>query len=162
MRYSKEHVLGAHAGLTKMPPPFEGGCECGGVRYRCTSAPFWSTSCYCRDCQKQGASACTTAFTIRTSAFVLLAGELLEFTSQADSGNTVSRMRCRHCGVWVFAQRSNKPAWRSVIASTLDDPDGFVLISNAFISSAPSWAAINPDIMQFERMPEDELPGFTS
>jgi hypothetical protein len=97
---------------------------------------------------------------MKASAFELLSGELLEFKSQADSGQTVSRMRCQACGTWMFAKRSGKPEWRSVLAATLDETDRFVLISNAFVSEAPTWANINPDVLQFDKMPEDELPDF--
>jgi hypothetical protein len=160
VRYSKEQVLTALEALSDMAPPFEGGCACGQVRYRCSDTPFWSSTCYCRTCQKQGGGASATAFNIRTSGFELLGGDLLEFKAQADSGQTVSRMRCRVCGTWVFAVRSERPQWRSVLAATLDAPDSFVLVANAFVSEAPDWASVNAEVLQFERMPEDELPNF--
>jgi hypothetical protein len=35
----------------------EGGCACGALRYRLTSAPMFVHCCHCRDCQRQTGSA---------------------------------------------------------------------------------------------------------
>src|SRR4051812_17077729 len=35
----------------------EGGCACGAVRYRLTSAPMFVNCCHCTDCQRQVGSA---------------------------------------------------------------------------------------------------------
>ena len=40
-----------------MAENLEGGCACGAVRYRLTSAPMFVHCCHCRDCQRQTGSA---------------------------------------------------------------------------------------------------------
>jgi hypothetical protein len=40
-----------------MSGTFDGGCACGAVRYRMTSAPMAVHCCHCSDCQRQTGSA---------------------------------------------------------------------------------------------------------
>ena len=55
---------------------YEGGCECGAVRFRMTADPIFVNCCHCRDCQ-----------TIPVSAFALKAfcdADLIAITSWMD------------------------------------------------------------------------------
>jgi hypothetical protein len=38
--------------LTVMKPVIEGGCVCGGVRYRLEAAPTQVNDCHCLDCRR--------------------------------------------------------------------------------------------------------------
>ncbi|MEM7017219.1 MAG: GFA family protein [Pseudomonadota bacterium] len=145
------------AKLRRMQPPFEGGCLCGSIRYRCDESPFWSSNCYCQSCQKLGGGANTTAFTVRAKSFNLLSGELIRFARTAGSGNIVQTVRCKHCGTWVYSEREGKTEWISILASTLDNPENFVPISNVYVSHAVPWAYMDSSLMNFNRMPEDEI-----
>ena len=157
MTMYKENVLAAMKSLKQMAPPFEGGCLCGNVRYRCDESPFWSSNCHCASCQKLGGGASATAFTLRTKKFTLLSGDTLRFERRAESGHGVTTTRCRDCGTWVYAERTGQPEWRSVLAATLDDPASFVLISEVYVSAAQPWSTLNPDLLHFQKMPEDEV-----
>lgn len=157
MPFDKEklpHLLGR---LKRMEPPFEGGCICSEFRYRCTEAPFWSTNCYCRACQIESGSECSTAFTIPVASFEILSGTSRFSERRADSGKIVQTVRCGACNTWIYAGRRDDPEWRSVLASTLDEPSKFAAISNVYISEASSRAVLDPDLLQFRKMPQDEL-----
>jgi hypothetical protein len=143
--------------LKQMAPPFEGGCLCGQLRYRCTEAPFWSANCHCKACQKLSGGPFTSAFTVKTGSFEVLCGETLAFERIAERGAAVRTIRCKACGTWVYAERDSNPEWRSVLAGTLDDASKFVPISNVYVSEAARWTIFDPALMQFQRMPEDEL-----
>jgi hypothetical protein len=99
----------------------------------------------------------TSAFTVRTDSFEVLSGHTLKFERAAESGHAVRTVRCKDCGAWVYAERDSNPEWRSILATTLDDISKFVLISNVYVSEATPWTRLDPALMQFEKMPEDEL-----
>jgi hypothetical protein len=153
-----DRLAQAHKRLRAMPVPFEGGCICGAFRYRCSKPPFWSSNCHCKACQKLTGSSFSTAFTVKTSGFELLSGEALRFERLADSGDTVTVVRCATCGAWVYAERANAPEYRSILASTLDDTSEFVLISNVYVTEAAPWTVFDSALTQFQKMPEAELP----
>jgi hypothetical protein len=54
---------------------FEGGCACGQVRYRLTSAPMFVNCCHCRDCQRQTGGAFAINALIETDRIELTAGK---------------------------------------------------------------------------------------
>ena len=50
---------------------YPGGCACGAVRYRLTSAPMFVHCCHCRDCQRQTGSAFVLNALIETDRIVI-------------------------------------------------------------------------------------------
>ena len=141
-----------------MPAPFEGGCLCGAVRYRCEAAPIWSGHCHCDACKKLSGAPFTTAFTVKTDAFHVLSGDMLVFERGAENGHAVRTQRCAACGAWVWAERDARPDFRAVLATTLDNPLALPLVAHAYVSQASPWVTLDPELTQFQRMPEDELP----
>jgi len=53
----------------------DGGCSCGEVRYRLTSAPMFVNCCHCLDCQRQTGSAFVLNALIETDRVETLCGE---------------------------------------------------------------------------------------
>src|SRR6188474_1465150 len=53
----------------------EGGCACGGVRYRLRSDPLFVHCCHCLNCQRQTGSAFVINLLIETDRVELLAGD---------------------------------------------------------------------------------------
>lgn len=144
--------------LKAMQTPFEGGCLCGAVRYRCSAPPFWSSHCHCVACQKLAGGSFSTAFTVKAESVKILSGETLVFERKADTGHAVTTFRCKSCGTWLFAERAGRPEFKSIIASTLDAPATLPVISNVYVTEAAPWTVLDPNLVQFQRMPEDELP----
>ena len=54
--------------------PAEGGCRCGGVRFRVTKAPLITMACHCTGCQKMTASAYSTSVAIPADGFEVIKG----------------------------------------------------------------------------------------
>lgn len=144
--------------LAQMPAPFEGGCLCGAVRYRCDAAPIWSGHCHCNSCKKLSGAPFTTAFTVKTDAFHILSGDTLVFERGGDGGHAVRTRRCAGCGTWVWAERDARLDFRAVLAPTLDAPLALPLVAHAYVSQASPWITLDPELTQFQKMPEDELP----
>lgn len=152
-----ETLTASYKRLRKMSVPIEGGCLCGAVRYKCTDAPIWSANCHCKSCQKLTGSSFSTAFTVKTECFGVNDGDTIEFDRKAESGQTVTIVRCKRCGTWIFSKRSGNSEFRSILASTLDKPENFVLISDVYVSEAADWTVFDAELSRFAKMPEDQL-----
>jgi len=80
-------------------------------------------------------------------------GTLSCFASQADSGNTISRYFCPTCGCHLFASSSATPQFRTVRLGTLDDSSSISPSVNIWVSSAPSWACLDPALRSEAKQP---------
>src|SRR5437773_11233337 len=81
-----------------MKLPFNGGCECGAIRYKCTAEPIMMLKCHCRDCQKVTGSGFAPAILVAREAFRITRGQLrYHFTSSA-AGGKHKRGFCPECG----------------------------------------------------------------
>ena len=133
-----------------MPVPFEGGCRCGAVRYRCTAQPAFVVHCYCRDCQYASGGASSTGAIVMADSLTI-DGRPASFSSQADSGTTVTRQFCAKCGSPVFASNAAAPTVVAIKAATLDDPSWLEPSANIWVGSAPRWAHIGDDLPRFAK-----------
>ena len=122
-----------------------GGCLCGAVRYSIEAEPLFTRHCWCRDCQYIGAGGGTVNVFFPTEA-VKVEGVLVEHASPAASGNLMHRRYCPSCGTPVFTQTEARLHFLGVRAGTLDDPEIGKPQMTIWTSSAPSWAAFEPDI----------------
>ena len=125
-----------------------GGCLCGAVRFRSTAPPIGARHCWCRDCQHiAGGNA--TVNVIFPSDAVTIEGELAGYESLAASGNRMLRRFCPKCGAPLFSQTEVRPHLIIVRAGALDEPDLVQPSVSIWVSQAPRWACIDPDLPQF-------------
>jgi hypothetical protein len=129
-----------------------GGCLCGKVRYEIDAEPITGRVCWCRDCQKFGARGPTVNAAFPSSA-LKVSGELRDYPSTADSGNKMHRKFCPACGTHLFSEAEVRPHLVYVRVGTLDDPEIGKPSATIWVSSAPSWAAIVPNLPRFEGQP---------
>jgi len=76
----------------------EGGCACGAVRYRVKNAPFRTSVCHCRACQRRTGSAFGVGIYFKQDDFELLRGELKAYEYRSDETHRWLRIE-RH--VWT-------------------------------------------------------------
>jgi hypothetical protein len=121
---------------------FTGGCACGAARYEFTADPKFSYLCQCRDCQKVTGSghAALMMFDVQCGD---LSGELKYFDSIGESGNTISRGFCPHCGSPTIARISTYPEVWFVFAASLDNPESFKPTRILWHSSAQPWDTVD-------------------
>lgn len=97
---------------------YEGGCQCGAVRYRATASLDELIECNCSRCGKLG----TILTFITPDNFELLKGEdaqtIYNFNSKA-----IDHLFCATCGVESFA-RGRTPDGKSMIALNVRCFDG--------------------------------------
>ncbi len=129
-----------------------GGCLCGAVRFRSTAPPIATRYCWCRDCQHLAAGNATVNVIFAADA-VTIEGELSDYASVAASGNKMHRRFCPKCGSPMFSQAEARPHILIVRAGALDDPTIAEPAGSIWVSSAPPWACIDPDLPQIPGQP---------
>jgi len=129
----------------------EGGCACGGVRYRVTRRPMFVNCCHCRWCQREtGASFALNAM-IEADCVELLNGtpEVVDTPSQSGKGQKISR--CPTCRVALWSNYAGSgEALRFVRVGTLDDPDRLSPDAHIFTASKQAWVKLPSDVPVFD------------
>ena len=138
-----------------MPTPFSGGCACGAIRYECAAEPIVALNCHCRDCQRTSGSAfCSVLYVPRTA--LTISGQSRYYEVRAESGNSVSRGFCPHCGSPVFIQAELAPDLQGLRAASLDDPSLFHPQMQVWTARAQPWDHMNPALRKFAKEPTEE------
>ena len=128
----------------------EGGCACGRVRYRLTSAPMFVHCCHCRDCQRQCGSAFVLNALIETSRIALLVGAPEAAGVPTESGRPHIIHRCPDCRVALWSDYGGRPALRFVRVGTLDQPGELPPDVHIFTRSRLPWVVLPQGVRAFE------------
>lgn len=131
-----------------------GGCQCGGVRYKCVERPDELYICHCTECRKQSASAFGISFFLPRASFHLTSGTPKFWVRGTDSGRSLECAFCPACGTRLWHQSSGDSETISVKGGSLDEP---VDISNAvhiWTSSKLPSVVIPEDARQFTEEPD--------
>ena len=130
-----------------------GQCLCGQVTFTAHSEPIGARSCWGRDCQRIASGSATVNVLFAEEA-VSYVGDISKFEMTADSGNAVERGFCPKCGAQLYS-RTVSPAGMPirVRAGTLDDPELIAPQALIWVSSAPSWATLDPALPQHPKGP---------
>ncbi len=122
--------------------PFEGGCECGAVRYRSTARPFVAYTCHCLACQRITASAFATCMQVPEEALSLSRGSLKERVRKADSGNLLTTNFCPTCGSALYVANASRPRTRTIYVGTLDRASEVEVDAHIFTSRKMPWVVL--------------------
>jgi hypothetical protein len=133
-----------------MSDGLEGGCACGAVRYRLTSAPMFVHCCHCRDCQRQTGSAFVINALIETDRIALLSGDLEPIAMPTDSGRPHDIYRCPICRTAMWSDYGRRPALRFLRVGTLDDASALAPDVHIFTRSKLPWVALPADVPAVE------------
>jgi len=133
-----------------MDAPLEGGCSCGAVRYRLTSAPMFVHCCHCLDCQRQTGSAFVLNALIEADRVERLAGEPEPVSMPTDSGRPHDIYRCPACRVAVWSDYGRRGVMLFVRVGTLDDPSSLTPDVHIYTRSKLPWVTLPEDVSAFE------------
>ena len=133
-----------------MVETLEGGCSCGAVRYRLTSAPMFVHCCHCRDCQRQTGAAFAVNALIETDRVVLLSGEPQAISMPTDSGRPHQIYRCPACRIGVWSEYGGIAKLRFVRVGTLDNPDALPPDVHIYTRSKLPWVALPANVPAFD------------
>ena len=88
---------------------YEGGCQCGALRYEITAAPLVLYLCHCSECQTQSGSAFGMSLAVPSEAFSMRSGTPKTWARSSASGYGVDCAFCADCGVRIFHRPERKP-----------------------------------------------------
>jgi hypothetical protein len=122
---------------------FDGGCACGGVRYRMESPPLFVHCCHCRWCQREtGASYALNAL-VEADRVNLLEGQPEKIPTPSNSGKGQDIWRCPECRVALW---SNYAGFGSKVnfvrVGTLDEAERITPDIHIYTSSKQPWVVI--------------------
>jgi hypothetical protein len=118
----------------------DGGCACGAVRYRVTSAPLIVHCCHCLNCQRQTGSAFVINLLVESDC-VDVDGEPHAVDAPRDDGSAQRIYRCPSCEIAVFSEYG-WPELKFVRAGTLDDPSTVQPDVHIFTRSKVPWVVL--------------------
>jgi hypothetical protein len=136
----------------------EGGCACGGVRYRLDAAPMVVHACHCRWCQRETGTAFAQNAVIETDRVMLLQGDLERIDTPSESGKGQLIVRCGRCHVAVwshYAGMRDKLAF--VRVGTLDEPGRLQPDIHIYTASKQPWVVLPPGataVPEFYNLPD--------
>lgn len=120
----------------------EGGCNCGGVRYKIEGKPVVVAQCHCRNCQRQSGSAFSVNLMVKADG-VTTTGELTTYEDRdTHSGNPVLRRFCGTCGSPIFSELANGNGMVIVKVGTLDAPEAFKPSVSVWTSTKMPWVEL--------------------
>jgi hypothetical protein len=123
----------------------EGGCTCGSVRYRMTSAPMFVHCCHCRWCQRESGAAFALNALIEAERVVVLAGEPEIVVTPTESGAGQKIARCPRCRIALWSNYGGGgDLVRFVRVGTLDEPDRWPPDIHIYTRSKQPWVALPP------------------
>jgi len=96
---------------------FEGGCHCGGLRYRVDGPVKWGTYCHCRICQLTLGASVSAFASVSQDHFCYTKGEPKVYRSSAEA----VREFCGNCRAQLVFRRDGKHRL-GVNIVTFDDP----------------------------------------
>jgi len=136
--------------------PIEGGCDCGEVRYRVTSAPLFTHCCHCRWCQRESGASFALNTMIEADRVELLRGtpEIVDTPSASGAGQKIAR--CPRCRVALWSHYAGSgPVVAFVRVGTLDTPDRLPPDVHIFTSTKASWVGLNDGKPAFDEFYPD-------
>lgn len=122
---------------TEWKLPWDGGCMCGGVRFRVTESPLLTMACHCTGCQKLTASAYSLSIVVPSSGFTVMRGEPVIGGMHGPH----RQLYCSHCKNWVFTQPQGLDFIVNVRATMLDEHHWYKPYVEVFAAEKLAWAS---------------------
>jgi len=132
----------------------EGGCLCGGVRYRVQGDPVAVSICHCTNCQRNSGGAFSVNVIFPKEA-VTMNGSPATYIDTGDTGADVVRVFCGVRGTPLESRSIMSSVAHTVIkAGSFDDPSGFVPDSEVYCDSSLPWVTLSSDRTCFSKLAE--------
>jgi hypothetical protein len=116
--------------------PWEGGCLCGGIRFRVSTPPLLTMACHCTACQKLSASAYSLTIAVPSDGFAVTRGEPVVGGLHGPH----KQLYCPHCKNWMFTHPHGLDFFVNVRATMLDEHHWYAPFVEVFTSEKLPWA----------------------
>jgi len=131
----------------------EGGCYCGGLRYKISGDPVFKGQCHCRECQYISGGGPNMIMAFMETGFEYTNGAPKAF-SRSDLDTPVTREFCPDCGTHIVSKAPAMPGVVIVKVGTLDDPKQFPGAEMAiYMCDAQSFHVVPEGVATFDRTP---------
>jgi hypothetical protein len=121
----------------------EGGCACGEVRYRLTSAPMFVHCCHCTSCQTETGSAFVINALIESDRVETIQGAAEPVMTPSESGRGQQIWRCPRCHVALWSNYGGATdVLRFVRVGTLDTPAALPPDIHIYTRSKLPWVTL--------------------
>lgn len=122
---------------------FSGGCACGEIRYRLSSAPMFVHCCHCTSCQTETGSAFVINALIESDRVEVLKGTPEPVLTPPESGKGQQIWRCPSCRVALWSNYGGAAdILRFVRVGTLDQPGDVPPDIHIYIRSKLPWVQL--------------------
>ena len=128
----------------------EGGCSCGGVRYRLSSEPMFVHCCHCLNCQRHTGTAFVINLLIEASRVEVLNGAPQPVTMPLNGGSPNRIFRCPTCLVAVWSEYGGRAQVLFVRGGTLDDPSSVSPNVHIYTRSKLPWVRLPESVPSFD------------
>jgi hypothetical protein len=129
----------------------EGGCLCGGVRFRVTGKLGPAGFCHCQQCRRASGSAFAANAPVRTRYFALTAGA--DLVSEYESSPGKFRAFCRRCGSPLYSRRDSEPEIRRLRLGSFDGDPGRRPLAHVWVVSKAPWYSIEDSLPRYPEAP---------
>lgn len=119
-----------------MKTSYDGGCQCGAVRFAGKGEPEFISNCHCVSCRKATGAAFSTWVGFKSDNAEWTKGEPSFFASSPG----VERGYCKSCGTPLSYASDRWPGELHFLIGALDDPEGVEPRTEAFPEDALGWA----------------------
>ena len=136
--------------------PRDGGCLCGGVRYRLLEDPIELHACHCSNCQTRTGSAFGMTMVLRSDSVQVSEGVLALHSFKTRDGLAQRTRCCPVCGTCIWGEVGDT-GLIALQPGTLDDTSWLEPIAHIFTSRAQPWVEIPEEGLAYEGQPEDDL-----
>ena len=116
----------------------EGGCDCGGVRYRVRGKLRDIIACHCEQCRRTSGHF-VTATACRRGNFDLIKSDTLKWYTAVPG---YRRGFCSVCGSSLFFEQEGGERV-SIAAGSLDEPQGLKIAAHIFAAEAGDYYRID-------------------
>lgn len=124
---------------------FQGGCLCGAIRYRATSAPLRGVICHCSMCRKHSGAPALAFVHFRREDFTWLQGEPTRYRSS----EFAERGFCPACGSTLSMHEDVLMDRVQVTAGSLDEPERVRIDDHVWTQEQVSWFRIDDRLPRF-------------
>jgi hypothetical protein len=124
---------------------FEGGCLCGAIRYRATTAPIRGVICHCAMCRRHSGAPALAFVHFPRAAFTWLTGEPHWFRSSTHA----ERSFCASCGSTLGMREDVLGDRVQVCVGSLDQPQRVRIDDHVWTRQQLPWFDVADDRPRF-------------
>lgn len=125
------------------------------MTYSVDAEPVWQGVCYCSNCQRQTAAACSPIVGVPSAALTVEGSTLASVKTPSEGyDSTTERRFCSACGSPMYSTIESMPGVAFLKAGTIDDTSWFEPQAEIWTRSAPPWAPHFENAARYERIPE--------